>query len=90
MVGAISMMIIKFGGLNKHTSLALGLMIMAAFSLMATSGILKYKEEERASWFSHKAEIAKPHYYSVYLADYDITAEVTPTSRAAAFSIYLS
>lgn len=26
----------------------------AAFSLMATSGILKYKEEERASWFSHK------------------------------------
>lgn len=57
----------------------------AAFSLMATSGILKYKEEERASWFSHKAEIAKPHYYSVYLADYDITAEVTPTSRAAHF-----
>lgn len=57
----------------------------AVFSLMATSGILKYKEEERASWFSHKAEIAKPHYFSVYLADYDITAEVTPTSRAAHF-----
>lgn len=54
----------KIRGLNKHTSLALGLMIMAAFSLMATSGILKYKEEERASGFSHKAEIAKPHYYS--------------------------
>lgn len=31
MVGAISMMIIKFGGLNKHTSLALGLMIMQPF-----------------------------------------------------------
>jgi len=29
--------------------------------------------------------VAKPYYYSVYLADYDITAEVTPTERAAIF-----
>ena len=57
----------------------------AAFSLMATTGDLKYKEEERASYFSHKAEVVKPHYYSVYLADYDITAEVSPTERAAHF-----
>ncbi len=57
----------------------------AAFSLMAVSGELKYKEEERASWFSHKAETVKPHHYSVYLADYDITAEVTPTERASHF-----
>ena len=42
-------------------------------------------KNKRASWFSHKAEIAQPHYYSVYLADYDVTAEITPTERAAIF-----
>lgn len=57
----------------------------AAFSLMAVTGDLTYQEDERASWFSHKAEVSKPHYYSVYLADYDVTMEVTPTARAAQF-----
>jgi predicted alpha-1,2-mannosidase len=57
----------------------------AAFSLMAETGKLKIREDERASWFSHKAETAKPYYYSVYLADYDVNAEVTPTERCAAF-----
>ncbi|RDY60867.1 GH92 family glycosyl hydrolase [Flagellimonas nanhaiensis] len=57
----------------------------AAFSLMAVTGELKYKEDERASHFSHKAETAKPDYYSVYLADYDVVAEVAPTDRAAHF-----
>jgi len=57
----------------------------AAFSFMPVTGKLKINEDERASWFSHKAETAKPHYYSVYLADYDVTAEVTPTERAAIF-----
>jgi predicted alpha-1,2-mannosidase len=57
----------------------------AAFSLMAVTGDLKYKEGERASWFSHKAEIVKPYFYHVYLADYDVVAEVAPTERAAHF-----
>jgi predicted alpha-1,2-mannosidase len=57
----------------------------AAFSLMAVTGKLIVDETERASWFSHKAEVVKPYYYSVYLADYDVTAEVTPTERAAIF-----
>ena len=57
----------------------------AAFSLMAFTGKIRIGENERASWFSHKSEVAKPYYYSVYLADYDITAEVTPTERAAIF-----
>jgi len=57
----------------------------AAFSLMPVTGDLKFKEDERASWFSHKAETAKPYYYSVYLADYDTHVEVTPTERAAIF-----
>ena len=55
----------------------------AAFSFMAVTGKIKFEGEERASWFSHKSEIVKPYYYSVYLADYDVTAEVTPTERAA-------
>ncbi len=57
----------------------------AAFSFLPETGELKIDENERASWFSHKAEVAKPHYYKVYLADYDVTAEVTPTERAAIF-----
>ena len=57
----------------------------AAFSFMPLTGKIKINETERASWFSHKAEIVKPYYYSVYLADYDVTAEVTPTERAAIF-----
>ena len=55
----------------------------AAFSLMAITGKIRLGENERASWFSHKAEVAKPYFYSVYLADYDVTAEVTPTERSA-------
>ncbi len=57
------------------------------FSIFPLTGELKIKEKERASWFSHKAETAKPHYYKVYLADYDIVTEITPTERAACFRI---
>jgi len=55
------------------------------FSLFPLTGELKIKGEERASWFSHKSETAKPYYYKVYLADYDVTSEITPTERAAMF-----
>jgi len=57
----------------------------AAFSLMAVTGELKFEENERASWFSHKAEMVKPYHYKVYLADYDVSAEIAPTERAAHF-----
>ncbi|NWJ50193.1 MAG: glycoside hydrolase family 92 protein [Bacteroidetes bacterium] len=56
-----------------------------AFSLMPETGSLKFLEDQRGSWFSHKTETAKPHYYKVYLADYDVTVEITPTERAAQF-----
>ncbi len=56
------------------------------FSIMPMTDKMEFKEDNRASWFSHKAEIAKPYYYSVYLADYDVTTEITPTERAAIFS----
>jgi predicted alpha-1,2-mannosidase len=57
----------------------------AAFSLMPVTGPLKFNEDDRASWFSHKAETVKPYYYKVYLADYDVTTEFTPTDRAVSF-----
>ena len=53
------------------------------FSLMPTVGEPVFDENKRASWFSHKAEEATPYYYKVYLADYDIIAEMAPTDRAA-------
>ena len=53
------------------------------FSVLPETGRLVFDDDERASWFSHKAETATPYYYKVYLADYDVTAEVTPTERAS-------
>lgn len=55
------------------------------FSIMAMVGNKTFDQDKRASYFSHKAEIAKPHYYSVYLADYDTKVEITPTERASYF-----
>ncbi|SFD72138.1 GH92 family glycosyl hydrolase [Spirosoma endophyticum] len=55
------------------------------FSIMPMTGKLRINEDERASWYSHKAEIVKPYYYSVYLADHNVTTEIAPTERAASF-----
>ncbi|MGN6509664.1 MAG: GH92 family glycosyl hydrolase [Chitinophaga sp.] len=55
------------------------------FAIMPVTGKLKFTQDARASWFSHKAETAKPYYYSVYLADADVTTEIAPTERAAQF-----
>lgn len=55
------------------------------FSIMPVTGGLKWKEADRGSWFSHKAEEARPYYYKVYLADADLTTELTATERAAHF-----
>ena len=57
------------------------------FSIMPITGTIKFKEDDRASWFSHKAEVATPYYYSVYLADHDVKTEITPTERAARFRV---
>lgn len=55
------------------------------FSIMPVTGEPVFDQNKRASWFSHKSEIAKPYYYSVYLADHDVQTEITPTMRAAMF-----
>ena len=56
------------------------------FSIMPVTGKLKFREQERQSWFSHKSEIVKPYYYNVYLADFDVTTELITTERAAQFT----
>ena len=55
------------------------------FEVMATCGKPVFSEDKRASWFSHKAEVATPYYYKVYLAEWDVVAEIVPTERAACF-----
>ena len=56
-----------------------------AFSLMPVTTGPVWQEDARKSWFSHKGEVATPYYYSVYLADHDVKAELVPTSHAASF-----
>lgn len=53
------------------------------FSIMPVTKKMNFDQDKRASWFSHKTEKSTPYYYSVYLADADVTAEITPTERAA-------
>ncbi len=58
------------------------------FSVMPVAGKKVFRENDRASWFSHKTEIATPYYYSVYLADANVTTEFTPTERCAYFQFH--
>ncbi|RHJ90690.1 GH92 family glycosyl hydrolase [Parabacteroides bouchesdurhonensis] len=55
------------------------------FAIMPVVGKPEFDQDKRASWFSHKGEIAKPYYYKVYLAEHDVVTEFTPTDRAALF-----
>ena len=57
------------------------------FSIMPVTAGESFDEESRASWFSHKAEVATPYSYEVYLAEHDTYLELTPTERAAKFRI---
>ena len=55
------------------------------FSIMPMTSRAEFDEDKRGSWFAHKGEIAKAYYYKVYLAEYDVVTEITPTERAAMF-----
>jgi len=57
------------------------------FAVLPVAGKRVFHQDDRPSWFSHKAEKALPYRYSVYLADYDTSVEVTPTERAALFRV---
>ncbi len=54
----------------------------AVFSLMPVVGKLVVDQFGRAAKFSHRNEIAKPHYYKVLL-DNGITTEISPVERGA-------
>ncbi|MDM8338149.1 GH92 family glycosyl hydrolase [Mediterranea massiliensis] len=55
------------------------------FALMPLTGKPVFDENERASFFNHKSEEARPYYYKVFLADHNVTTEIVPTERAALF-----
>ena len=55
------------------------------FVIMPVTGKPEFDQDKRASWFSHKGEIAKAYYYKAYLAEHDVVTELTPTERAAMF-----
>ncbi|WP_080905059.1 GH92 family glycosyl hydrolase [Parabacteroides sp. Marseille-P3160] len=51
-------------------------------TIMPVAGELKVAAEYRASSFNHEKEQASPSYYSVFLNDYSIKAEITGLSHA--------
>ncbi len=54
-------------------------------TLAMMTGTLRCQPENRATRFSHDNETATPSYYSVYLPDEALTAEMTGRSRSAIF-----
>ncbi len=56
-----------------------------AMCIMPMTGDVKLDPKSRASKFRHDNEIAKPHYYSVQLGDYNIKAELTAAGKTAFF-----
>lgn len=55
------------------------------FAIMPLTGEPVFDQDRRASFFSHKAEVARPYYYRAFLADHNVTTEIVPTERAALF-----
>ena len=64
---------LKINGIKQTHQPSPWLNDYGAFAFMTTVGKAVFLEKDRQSWFSHKAETAKPHHYSVYLADYHTT-----------------
>lgn len=55
------------------------------FSIMPVTGGAYFDQRARAAIFSHRNEVVKPYYYSVYFPETDINTEITATERAAMF-----
>ncbi|MBN2652315.1 MAG: GH92 family glycosyl hydrolase [Spirochaetales bacterium] len=56
-----------------------------AMVVMPMIGQVQDSIDKNGSFFRHESEIAKPHYYSVNLDDYNIHAELTAASQTAFF-----
>lgn len=57
------------------------------WTILPISGAPNPDPEKRFSYFGHKSETMLPHYYSVYLPDFDLRLELVPTVRAAEMRI---
>ncbi|MEX2344081.1 MAG: GH92 family glycosyl hydrolase [Balneolaceae bacterium] len=69
---------------NFHEFQIGGIALMATTGdLITTPGLLEEPDLGYRSRFSKDNEVARPGYYSVFLDDYEITAELTSTSRVA-------
>ena len=55
------------------------------FAIMPVTGKTGIRPGRTQAGSPHKGEAATPYYYKVYLADYDVVTEMTPTERAAIF-----
>ena len=75
----------NFYGIRQSHEPSIWIRDHASFALMPVSGELAVTEKARASIFEHENEIAQPSYYKVHLDTWKVTAEVTPTERAARF-----
>lgn len=58
-----------------------------SFTLATLSGRLRLNPEERATPFSHAAEVSHPHYYAVRLPEEHLLTEMTGSSHTAIFRI---
>lgn len=54
-----------------------------SMTIMPLSGELKTNVNHRSSLYNHEKEVSSPSYYSVFLEDYKINAELTGLSRSA-------
>lgn len=75
----------KFYGIRQTHEPSIWIRDHASFALMPVSDELAVTEKARASTFKHESEIAQPSYYKADLDTWNVTAEVTPTERAARF-----
>lgn len=69
---------------NFHEFQIGGIAMMATEGdLMTTPGLLEEPDQGYRSRFTKENEVTRPGYYSVFLDDYDIKAELTSTPRVA-------
>lgn len=56
-----------------------------SMTLMPMLDKMTFQPEQRASRFSHRVEVSTPAFYSTYLEDYQIQAEMSATTRCAIY-----
>ena len=73
----------KFRGIRQTHQLSPWVNDYGSFLVMPVVGKVAFTNKDRGTRFTHKAETFKPYHYGVYLGEYDVKFEVTPTERAA-------